>query len=475
MYWEICTYVVTYISGFINVFIILQVALSENSFLICDPLYNPSSVILPHLLAVNHKTIIVKRIFLFAITLLFTTIGTYAQDTAQLTVDGRKNSATQQTKPYVIMISIDGFRYDYAEKYNATHLLQLSGAGVRATAMQPSFPSLTFPNHYTLATGLYPAHHGLVDNLFYDRKRDAVYKVGDRNAVEDGTWYNGVPLWVLAEKQQMISASYFWVGSESAIQTIRPTYYFKYQEKTGIDQRIQQVINWLQLPEDQRPHLITFYFPEVDHMGHAFGPEADSVRSAVQFVDAAIGKMVSEVDKLNLPVNFIVVADHGMMAVDTVTTVNLPEAPELQPLKIMPGNEKVMLYGKNEQEIKTAYDYLKKQEHHYTTYLKNETPERWHYGQEDVYNRIGDIVLLAEAGFAFNTRGKKMHPGHHGYDNNLTNMNAIFMAWGPAFKPHTRIATFENVHVYPLVAKILGLDITQPIDGHIEVLDPVLK
>ncbi|MGF6850592.1 putative AlkP superfamily pyrophosphatase or phosphodiesterase [Chitinophaga sp. W3I9] len=415
-----------------------------------------------------------KRIFLLAAILLSISFAGYAQDTAQLVVEGRKNSATQQSRPYVIMISIDGFRYDYAEKYNAQNLLRLSGAGVRATAMQPAFPSLTFPNHYSLATGLYPAHHGLVDNLFYDRKRDAVYKVGNRDAVEDGTWYNGVPLWVLAEKQEMLSASYFWVGSESAIQNIRPTYYFKYQEKTGIDQRIQTVVNWLRLPEDQRPHFITFYFPEVDHMGHSWGPDADSLRSAVQFVDAAIGKMVTAVAQLNLPVNFIVVSDHGMMQADTTHTITLPDVPALQPLKSMPGNEKVMLYGKTDEEIKTAYDYLKQHENHYTAYLKKETPERWHYGQEDIYNRIGDIVLLAEANYIF-TPAKEAHPGHHGYDNNLTNMNAIFMAWGPAFKPHTRIATFENVHVYPLVARILGLDITQPIDGRLEVLEPVLQ
>lgn len=415
-----------------------------------------------------------KRIFLLAAVLFSVHLSSDAQDTAQQVVAGRKNSATQQSKPYVIMISIDGFRYDYAEKYKAENLLRLSGAGVRATAMQPAFPSLTFPNHYSLATGLYPAHHGLVDNLFYDRKRDAVYKVGNRDAVEDGSWYNGVPLWVLAEKQQMVSASYFWVGSESAVQMVRPTYYFKYQEKTGIDQRIQQVADWLSLPEDQRPHFITFYFPEVDHMGHAWGPDSDSVRNAVQLVDAAIGKMVAMVDKLALPVNFIVVSDHGMLQVDTTHTISLPEVPALQPMKVMPGGEKVMLYGKNDAEIKAAYDYLKQHENHYTAYLKKETPERWHYGQEDVYDRIGDIILLAEANYMFKME-KKAHLGHHGYDNNLTNMNAIFMAWGPAFKPHTRIATFENVHVYPLVARILGLDITQPIDGRQEVLEPILN
>lgn len=410
-----------------------------------------------------------------AVVLLVIHTGSYAQDTTQQVTEGRRNSATQQSRPYVILISIDGFRYDYADKYHAQHLLRLSGAGVRATAMQPSFPTLTFPNHYTLATGMYPSHHGLVDNHFYDRKRDAVYKVGNREAVEDGTWYGGVPLWVLAEKQKMISASYFWVGSESAIQNIRPTYYFRYQEKTGIDQRIQQVVNWLSMPEEQRPHLITFYFPEVDHMGHRYGPETDSVRKAVQFVDAAIGKMTEAVSKLNLPVNFIVVSDHGMQQVSTSNIITLPDTPVLKPLKVAFGHEKVLLYGNNEAEIKAAYDFLKQHEDHYTAYLKKEAPERWHYGQEDVYDRIGDIILLAEPDYAFGMSGKSIPPGHHGFDNNLANMHAIFMAWGPAFKSNTRIGTFENIHVYPLVARILGLDITQPIDGKLEVLEGILK
>ncbi|MEC5146675.1 ectonucleotide pyrophosphatase/phosphodiesterase [Chitinophaga sp. 212800010-3] len=414
-----------------------------------------------------------KRIFLLVAVWLFAG-SSYAQDTTQLTVEGRKNSASQQSKPYLIMISIDGFRYDYAEKYNAVNLLRLSGEGVRATAMQPSFPSLTFPNHYSIVTGMYPARHGIVDNHFYDRKLDSIYKVGNRETVEDGSWYNGIPLWVLAEKQQMLSASYFWVGSESAIQNIRPTYYFRYQEKTGIDQRIQQVVNWLSLPAEQRPHLITFYFPEVDHMGHAYGPESDSVRKAVQLVDESIGKMVAAVNKLRLPVDFIIVSDHGMLKADTENVLTLPDVPELKPLKILTGSERVMLYGNNEQDIKTAYDYLKQHQQHYTAMMKKDMPERWHYGQEDIYNRIGDIYLLAEPNYIF-SMGKRRNPGHHGYDNNLTEMNAIFMAWGPDFKQHLRIPTFENVHVYPLVARILGLDITQPIDGNVDVLGGTLK
>lgn len=414
-----------------------------------------------------------KKIVLLAWGLLSIGLISKAQDTTPQIVEGRKNSPEQETKPYVILISIDGFRYDYAEKYGASNLLQLSGKGVRATAMQPSFPTLTFPNHYSIVTGLYPSHHGLVDNHFYDRKRNAFYKVGDKKAVEDGTWYYGTPLWVLAENQKMLSASFYWVGSESAIQNVRPTYYYKYQEKIGIDQRIQQVVDWLSLPAAQRPHFISFYFPEVDHKGHSFGPDSDSVRAAVQFVDRSIGKMVEEVNKLNLPVNFVVVADHGMIPVDTVKTIQIPESPLLKDLLVAPGGEKVMLYGKSANEIKAAYDFLKQHENHYTAYLKEETPARWHYGKEDKYNRIGDIILLAEANYVF--KSKMLHPGHHGYDNNLTNMNAIFMAWGPAFKEEARIATFENVHVYPLISKILGLSVTEPIDGQLEILAPVLK
>lgn len=396
----------------------------------------------------------------------------FAQDTTQQIVQGRANSKEQEAKPYVIMISIDGFRYDYAEKYQAKNLLKLSGEGVKATAMQPSYPSLTFPNHYTLVTGLYPAHHGLVDNSFYDRNRKQSYDMKNRDAVQDGTWYGGTPIWVLAEKQHMVSASYFWVGSESPIQNIRPTYSYRYQEKTGIDSRIQSVVNWLKLPEAQRPHLITFYFPEVDHAGHNYGPESAQVKEQVQFVDESIGKMVKAVSALNLPVNYIIVADHGMAAVDTVNLIQLKDLG----LRISWGGEKVMLYSDDTTQVNVAYAYYKSHEEHFRAYRKNEMPARWHYGTEDKYNRIGDIVLVPDPYYIFaQPTIKKQHAGHHGFDNNLTDMNAVFMAWGPAFKAHQRIGTFANIHVYPLVAEILGLKIEAPVDGQLEILQPILK
>lgn len=396
----------------------------------------------------------------------------FAQDTTQQIVQGRSNSPEQEKKPYVIMISIDGFRYDYAEKFQAKNLLELSGHGVKATAMQPSYPSLTFPNHYTLVTGLYPAHHGLVDNGFYDRNRKQSYDMKDKVAVQDGTWYGGTPLWVLAEQQHMVSASYFWVGSESPVQNIRPTYFYHYQEKTKIDDRIQSVVNWLKLPEAQRPHLITFYFPEVDHAGHTYGPASEEVSAQVKFVDESIGKMVKAVSALHLPVNYIVVSDHGMATVDTVHLIQLKD----MGLKTQWEGQEVMLYSDDTAQVTAAYAYYKSHEDHFRAYRKNDMPVRWHYGTEDKYNRIGDIVLVSDAYYIFEQPKKeKQHPGHHGFDNNLTDMNAVFMAWGPAFKVHQHIGTFANIHVYPLVAEILGLRITEPIDGQLEVLQPVLK
>jgi len=416
-----------------------------------------------------------QRSFLLSCIGCFFTLLSFAQDTSLHTVPNRSNSAVQQQKPYVILISIDGMRYDFAEKYHAKNLLRLSANGVRAKSMQPSFPTLTFPNHYTLVTGLYPAHHGLVDNDFYDPQRRKRYYVHDRDAVEDGSWYGGTPLWVLAEKQQMVSASYYWVGSEAAIQDTRPTYSFTYNEKQGIDQRIQQVVDWLSLPADKRPHLVAFYFPDVDHAAHYAGPDSDSARKAVQFVDESIGKMVQTVGRLKLPVNFIVVSDHGMAQVDLQHPIYIDSTLNLSDCKLSLGNEKVMIYNSDTARIRQLYDTLKAKADHYRVFLKKETPARWHYGQEDRYNRIGDLILVADAGYVFSRENMRTYPGHHGYDNNDTRMNATFMAWGPAFKKHYTQPAFANVHVYPLITSILGLKITEPVDGKAAVLKNILQ
>jgi predicted AlkP superfamily pyrophosphatase or phosphodiesterase len=397
-------------------------------------------------------------------------------DTSQQVVPGRFNSAAQQEKPYVILISADGFRYDMAEKFQASNLLRLRASGVTAAFMQPSFPSLTFPNHYTIVTGMYPAHHGLIDNTFYDAKRKSFYGMGNKAAVADSSWYGGTPLWVLAEQQQLLSASFYWVASESAIQGVRPTYYYIYNEKIGIDKRIETVRNWLQLPPEKRPHLITFYFPQVDHEAHQYGPDSKQAADAVHFVDGSIGRMVAAVDSLHLPVNFIFVSDHGMTQVDTKETLPLPLAADTSQFFIPNGDALVHLYAKEKAYIGPAYRALREQAIDFDAWLVNKTPKRWHYRRkDDWFNRAGDIILVPRLPKVFSISRRAITPGKHGFDPAIADMHASFYAWGPAFKPHYNIKGFENVHVYPLIAEILGLPYQHKIDGKLKVLAAVLR
>ncbi len=415
-----------------------------------------------------------KYLFVPLLALPFLSPG---QDTTQKIIAGRVNSPKQQQKPYVILISADGFRWDLADKYHAVNLLRLREQGVAAVSMIPSFPSLTFPNHYTLVTGLYPAHHGLVDNGFYDEQRAKRYGMSMKDVVADSSWYGGTPLWVLAERQKMLSASFYWVASESAIQGVHPSYYYIYNDKIDMPSRIRAVKEWLQLPEARRPHFITFYLPQVDHEEHIYGPESKEAEAAVHFVDESVGGLVSAVDSLHLPVNFIFVADHGMTTVDNVHTMPLPAAVDSNKFIISPGDVLLHLYAKDKKDVLPTYTALKKGGGDFDVYLAEEMPTRWNYSkQDDRYSRIGDILLVPRLPRVFSVSGKPTTPGKHGFDNALFDMHASFYAWGPAFKTHLRIPSFENVHVYPLVATILGLNYSEEaIDGRAAVLKPILK
>ncbi len=413
---------------------------------------------------------------IYALFFFIFTETVYAQDTIQQKVPGRKNADSQLAKPYVILISADGFRYDYADKYNAVNLIKLRRSGVKAKSMIPSFPSVTFPNHYTIATGLYPAHHGLVYNQFYDRQRKATYTMSDRKAVEDGTWYGGIPLWVLAEQQGMLSASYYFVGTEAAIQQTSPSYWYRFGDNTNIDYRIDKLVEWLKLPEEIRPHLITFYISDVDHQGHKYGPDAPETAAAVHLVDKAIGSMVEKVNALGLPVNFIFLADHGMAAVDTLTRINIATMMDTAQFIIRGGGTSLHLYAKNAADIVPAYATLKKKENNFTVYLRENIPARLHYNKTgDLYNRIGDILIVPTYPYVLSSYKNQISFGAHGYDPAMKEMHASFYAWGPQIKKRKTIASFENIHVYPLVCRLLGLTYTHTIDGNPSVLKKIVK
>lgn len=416
--------------------------------------------------------------------LLFFSLAMYAQqaniDTAQVVVSGRTNSAEVQAKPYVIMISTDGFRYDYAKKYKAENLLKLASDGVQAEGMIPSYPSITFPNHWSLITGLYPSHHGLVDNFFYDYKRKESYSMKDKKNAEDGSWYGGTPLWALAEKQGMVAASLMWVGSASDAGGMRPSYYYSYHEKFKPSEKVDKVVNWLKLPAEKRPHFISLYFPEVDGSGHHFGPDSQETENAVHLIDNAIGELVQKVNALGLKnVNFVFVSDHGMIKVDGGSPLEVPAMLlDKSRFDIYNSQTLVRVYLKNPAEVKAVYKELKANKtDDYEVYLDKKLPGYLHFAtRDDQYQRIGQILLIPKAPKIFLEKGWKPSIGKHGYNPRIVpEMKATFYAWGPEFKNNLVIDEFSNVNVYPLVAKILDLKIDQPIDGKIKVLKKTLK
>ncbi len=414
-----------------------------------------------------------KWIFIFW---MFLALCLQAQDTIQQVIPGRTNSPEQVDKPYVILISADGFRYNFADEFDAENLKRLRTSGVAAHSMIPSFPSLTFPNHYTLATGLYPAHHGIVNNYFYDENKAGLYRMSNRGNVRDSSWYGGTPIWVLAEEHHMVSANFFWVGSEAPIKGIYPTYFYYYTDKIPIDRRIEVVKQWLTLPKEKRPHLICFYLPEVDHAAHQFGPDAPETGEAVKFVDEAIGKMTAMTDSLSLPVNYIFVSDHGMTQVDTIHSIQLPKDLDTSRFIIPVSDALLQLYAKNKADVLPTYTKLKAEAKDFDVYLTTDMPAQWHYSKsDDRYNRLGDIILIPHLPLVFNIAGRRVSPGKHGFDPALMDMRATFYAWGPAFKSGKEISDFENIHVYPLIAQLLGLTYTEEIDGKLEVLRRILK
>jgi predicted AlkP superfamily pyrophosphatase or phosphodiesterase len=413
---------------------------------------------------------------LVSINLLVCSLAALAQDTTQQITPGRTNSVAQQDKPYVILISADGFRYDYAEKYNASHLLAFAGEGVKASSMIPSFPSSTQPNHYAMATGLYPAHHGIVQNIFYDRDRKTYFNSSSKQNTEDATWYGGTPLWVLAEQQQMLAANFYWPASSAPIKGIYATYYFQHGNKIPINDRIRFVVNWLKLPADKRPHFITFYFPQVDDAGHKYGPNSQEVANAVHFVDSAVYELTKAVNTTGLKVNYIFVSDHGMSEPDTQHPLPTPAGLDTSKFYISGDRMVVELIAKNPADIRPTYEALKKDAKDYDVYLRDDIPAHLHRTTiDDWHNRIGDILLLPHFPKLFNIYNRVLDKGQHGYDpKSVKDVHAIFYAWGPVFRSHTQIEPFPNVDIYPLVTQILGLTNTDKIDGTAALADEVL-
>jgi predicted AlkP superfamily pyrophosphatase or phosphodiesterase len=394
--------------------------------------------------------------------------------------DHGPNSAQAIKQHYVVLVSLDAFRWDYAKKYGAPHLLAIGKQGVWAPqGMIPSYPSLTFPNHYAIVTGLYPEHNGLVANSFYDESRAADgklarYAINDPKAVMDGTWYSGVPLWSLAEQQGMRSACLFWPGSEAKIAGELPTDHLHFDDKVDESARIDQVLAWLKQPEETRPHFITLYYSDVDHAGHQYGPDAPETKAAVAKVDGLVGKLHAALDATGLPIDLVVVSDHGMAKTEG-PWITLDQFADLT------GFETVgpLLYGKTEADRARVYNQLKKASDKFQVYRRKDMPAGLHYSENP---REGDPVIVPTGPYAIRAHapeaGKPDSPpiaGQHGYDpHTMPEMKASFFAEGPDIVHGKTVAPFENVNLYPWIAHILGLSPPKS-DGDLNILAGTLR
>jgi alkaline phosphatase D len=400
-----------------------------------------------------------------------------AQDpTPVIVVPNPPNSATQQAKHYVVLVSLDGLRYDYPRRYGAPHLLQLGFKGASAPeGMFPAYPSLTFPNHISIVTGLYPEHHGIVANSFWDPARKQTYVYSQPQSNSDGSWYSGTPLWILAEQQGMRSACLFWPGSEAEIQDKRPSYYLHFDDKLDDEKRVDQIVAWLKLPPELRPHFVTLYYSNVDHAGHIYGPDSEEVRAAVHHVDAMVGDLVTKIAPLHLPVDFVVVADHGMVALRE-GLVTLSDSADLSDFH----TQGTFLYPKPDADVQETYEeFLAHPDPRFKVYRRADMPAYLHF---DANSRAGDPVIVPAGPFRFRAvasapegEGADKYRGAHGYNpRTMPEMKAIFFAAGPDIRPGVQLKPFENVNIYPFLAEILGLE-PPAVDGTLDVLRPALK
>jgi predicted AlkP superfamily pyrophosphatase or phosphodiesterase len=383
----------------------------------------------------------------------------------------------QEQRTPVLVVSIDGFRNDYLDRpelYDAPNLRALAAEGVRAEALIPVFPPKTFPSHYAMATGLYPAHSGIVGNRMYDPEMHETFSASDRKAVQDSRWWLGEPIWVTAEKQGCTTAPIFWPGSEAAIEGVRPTHWAAYDESVPNGTRVTQALGYL--TEAKSPCYLSIYFSDVDTAGHHSGPESKETRDAVHAVDANIGELVAGLKQAGLwgKVNVIIVSDHGMAATPASQRIVLDDYLDPATVEVIDGSPAFELSAKdgNQAALVIALNRIP----HLHAYLAKDLPERWHFSGS---RRSAPVVAVAEEGWTFDTREhmlhwKDPHLGNHGFDNDLESMRAIFIAVGPGFQPGGRLPAFENIHIYSLLTELLHLK-PAPNDGSLTVFFPVLR
>ena len=384
-------------------------------------------------------------------------------------------TAQSNEDQYVLLVSFDGFRYDYTNRLETPNFDYLEKWGTKSKSLKPIFPSFTFPNHYAIATGCYTNKHKIIGNEFskiFDNENIERYSYKDKTTVQDAKWYGAEPIWVTAEKNNLISATYFWVGSEAPIKGFYPTYYKNYKNGVNPIDKVDQVIEWFSLPVEERPRLVCLYFNEPDHAGHVYGADSEEVNEQIKKSDEVLGYLLKSLTKLDIfnKINLIVLSDHGMATVSEERVINIDD---FNIDGIIDG-EGPLVSIKDTSQSKDLLNQLNIPNTKIVSSLNNED---LHYD-----NPLFDYILLADEGWMIydsnifkKYNGKLPVKGMHGYDSNQMNMHAIFYAYGPKIKENLKIETFELIHIYPLICNILNIPQYDDIDGSIDVLKPILR
>ncbi|MCJ0825278.1 ectonucleotide pyrophosphatase/phosphodiesterase [Luteimonas sp. 50] len=379
----------------------------------------------------------------------------------------------------VLLVSIDGLRADAVGSGAMPTLDGIAAAGVHADWMNPSYPSLTFPNHYTLVTGLRPDHHGIVNNTM----RDAVlgrFSLKDRAAVEDPGWWGGEPAWVTLQKHGGRAATMFWPGSEAPIGGMHPRDWRRFDATTTPAERVDTVLEWLERPLPQRPRLLTLYFDQVDHEGHAYGPGSPQAREAMSRVDAALARLLAGLEARGLrdQVDLLLVSDHGMATMppgqrDYLDDYLRAGGLGIDAIDVVSRGTSVGIAPRAGTE--TAVEQALVGRHpHAQCWRKRDVPARWHYG---THPRVPPVVCQADVGWDLTARASHQRNttgGAHGFAPEAPDMRAVFIADGPGFADGVGMRAFDNVDVYPLLMRLLGIP-AQPNDGNPHTFDAVLE
>lgn len=361
--------------------------------------------------------------------------------------------------PPLILISLDGFRADYLSRGLNPSLERLAQCGVKAPFMRPVFPTKTFPNHFTIVTGLWPESHGIVDNKMYDPEFKTLFRLGNAESAK-ARWWEAEPIWLTAEKQGKTAATFFWPGSDVDIQGKWPSHFFRYNEMIPWQSRVEVLLAWLDLPPERRPSLLTLYVNEPDSAGHDHGPHSDAVDEALELLEIMLDRLVAGLQERRLLgcVNLLVVSDHGMASTSCDQVIALERFLDPSTVYSLVGPT-ARIRPKQSGDVAQLVESLRCHHSHLLAYAKERLPKRYHYSD---HRRIEPVVLDMDSGYLVLNREADKSPalcngGSHGYDNMAPGMQALFVAHGPAFKQNLTARPFRNIELYELMTELLRI------------------